>query len=431
MEDYSQQKKNLIIKIKALIEILDKDEEESSLLDKNQIRLILNNLSNCLSDCDSSYILKPLLEQAASQLVNIESNINLKRYNTCQTYLYEIVKIIAHLNNANGKQSLRGYQQSVQKNVRVLEDEIQKSLKKIDELQVLVKTESEKFDVVKTNTNRSLIDYKAEYEKEIKALTQKYEEFIASSLKKQEDIHKTLVDDQQTFKKEYTASIVELKEELSETKSNFKSAITNSINEFETDKKEKLDELTETVQQFVNKTDSEIELLKASATEKIGYVASATHSNTYQKYSDRASKESKWWYIGTVLSMLALVGLSIWWFIVIRYENTDYIALIARICATVGVAVISRYCAIQASKCKVIETKLRKIQLQMATFDAFVASLDKNEQDRLKIELTENLIAQKDWLIHDKDEASIIKDFEKLVNKFGYTVDIFNQNDKK
>ena len=128
--------------------------------------------------------------------------------------------------------------------------------------------------------------------------------------------------------------------------------------------------------------------------------------------------------------MFALVGLSFWWFIVIRYENTDYIELIARICATVGVAVISRYCAIQASKCKVIETKLRKIQLQMGTFDAFVASLEKKEQDRLKIESTENLIAQKDWLIHDKEEIDIIKDFEKLVNKFGYTVKISNKDDK-
>ena len=70
--------------------------------------------------------------------------------------------------------------------------------------------------------------------------------------------------------------------------------MTNSINEFETDKREKLDELAGAIGQFVKKTDSEIEALKASATEKIGYVASATHRNTYQKYSDRASKESKW-----------------------------------------------------------------------------------------------------------------------------------------
>lgn len=116
--------------------------------------------------------------------------------------------------------------------------------------------------------------------------------------------------------------------------------------------------------------------------------------------------------------------LSVWWFVFTRYNNTDYIALVARICATVGVAVIFRYCAIQASKCKVIEMKLRKIQLQMATFDAFVASLPKAEQDSLKIDLTKKIIEQKDWLTHDKNEINIIKDFTKLINKFGYSVEI-------
>ena len=56
--------------------------------------------------------------------------------------------------------------------------------------------ENFKFNAVKTDTNQSLVDYKAAYEKEIKELTQKYEEFIDSSLKKQEDIHKTILDDQ-------------------------------------------------------------------------------------------------------------------------------------------------------------------------------------------------------------------------------------------
>ena len=127
--------------------------------------------------------------------------------------------------------------------------------------------------------------------------------------------------------------------------------------------------------------------------------------------------------------MIALVGLSIWWFVFTQYENTEYIALIARICATVGVAVISRYCAIQASKAKVVETKLRKIQLQMATFDAFVASLDKDAQDELKIKLTNQLIDQKDWLSHDKNEINIIKDFEKLIGKIGYKVELNKDDD--
>ncbi|MBR2848561.1 MAG: apolipoprotein A1/A4/E family protein [Clostridia bacterium] len=429
MQDYTEQIQNLIIKIDAIVEYLDKDEDGSSLLDRNRLRLILINLSNSLKECDSNYVLKPLLDQASSQLSNIESNVKQKKYNTCETYLYEIIKILAHLNNANGKPSLKGYQQAVNRNVRVLEDELQKSLTQIETLKASIADENEKLNEVKSDTNTVLSTYKESYERDIQELTQKYEDFIRTSKERQEDIHKTIDDDQQTFKNEYTDRLLELKEEISETKSSFKSDMAEAIDEFETDKKTKLDELTDFIEKFIQRTNAEIESLKTSATEKIGYVASATHSNIYQKYSDRASDESKWWYVGTIASMLALIGLSMWWFVFTHYSNTDYIALIARVCATVGVAVISRYCAIQASKSKVIETKLRKIQLQMGTFDAFVASLDKSEQDRLKIELTEKLISQKDWLIHDKDEIDIIKDFEKLVNKFGYTVKISNKDE--
>ena len=150
-------------------------------------------------------------------------------------------------------------------------------------------------------------------------------------------------------------------------------------------------------------------------------MAAATHSNIYKEYSDKAHKENVIWYRATIISMVALVGLSIWWFVFTQYKNTDFIALIARVCATVGVAVISRYCALQASKAKVVETKLRKIQLQMATFDAFVGSLEKSDQDELKIKLTNKLIDQKDWLVHDKNEINIIKDFERLLGKYQHT----------
>ena len=182
--------------------------------------------------------------------------------------------------------------------------------------------------------------------------------------------------------------------------------------------------MSQSVSEFIKKTDHEIETLKESATAKIGQVASATFSNTYREYADKAGKAGKWWYFFTMLSMLALVGLSIWWFVFTSYSNNDYFALIAKVCATVGVGIISRYCAIQASKNKVVETKLRKVQLQMATFDAFVSSLNKETQDSLKVELTHTLIEQKDWLMHDKEEVEVMKNFEKIINKLGYTLEI-------
>ena len=146
----------------------------------------------------------------------------------------------------------------------------------------------------------------------------------------------------------------------------------------------------------------------------------ARYSNTYQKYSDQAQRASRWWYAATLVSLVFLIGLSIWWFVFNKYGHTDYIQLIARICASVGFAVVSRYSAIQASKNKVMETKLRKIQLQMATFDAFVASLDKEEQDKFKknkgLELLKNDSPE---LFNDKNLKikNIIENYQAKANK--------------
>lgn len=414
----------LLIKIDSIVDKLENIQDDASLVCRRQIVLIIENLRSSLSNCDIKLLLKPALDSVVSNLSSIDSNINSKHYSSVQNYLYELVKIIAFFNNANGKQNLQGYHQAVNKNVRLLEKDIQCSIERLNELNELIENGTKSFANTQISVEKSIEQHKAAYEKELQSLTEKYAQFVTESTNKHTEIKNAMLEDQQKFKKEYADQLIAIKEDLSETKTKFKGDVAKTLSDFESAKTTKLEELASNISSFISKTQSDIDVLMDSATEKIGHVASATFSNTYKEYSDLAANESKGWYKGTVISMIFLVGLSIWWFVFTKYNNTDYIALIARICATVGVAVISRYCAIQASKCKVIEMKLRKIQLQMATFDAFVASLPKDEQDRLKIDLTKKIIEQKDWLTHDKNEINIIKDFAKLVNKFGYSVEI-------
>lgn len=424
MDEMIHKRDELLTKIDAIVDKLEQVQDDASLTSRRQIVLILENLKGSLLNCDSKLLLKPTLEGVSSNLNNTESNINSKHYSSVQSYLYELVKIIAFFNNANGKQSLQGYQQAVNKNVRLLEKDIQLSIERLEELNKLIEAGTTTFKNTQTSVENSIAQHKTDYEKELQSITEKYAQLVTESTSKHNDVKNAMLEDQQKFKKEYADQLIAIKEDLSETKTGFKNDVAKSLSDFDLAKTTKLEELAVNISSFISQTQSEIEELKASATEKIGHVASATFSNTYKQYSDRAAKESKVWYWGTVIAMVCLVGLSVWWFVFTRYNNTDYIALVARICATVGVAVISRYCAIQASKCKVVEMKLRKIQLQMATFDAFVASLPKAEQDRLKIDLAKKIIEQKDWLTHDKNEINIIKDFAKLINKFGYSVEI-------
>lgn len=420
MEDFRQKKNDIITKIEVINEKLLKIDDENSMADRNQISLIINNLLQSLKNCDEKLLLKQIIETLDSTISSIDSNITNKQYSVNQPYLYELIKIISYLNNANGKQNLQGYQQAVNKNISLLEKDIDQSIIKLNELKQSVINETKNFKESEKNIENSILNNKKEYETQLKEISQKYEHFISDYAKKQIDFQNNLVENQNNFKTEYNQEIINLKEEISATKTEFKEKVSKSIADFDSDKTKKLETLSNDILEMIKTTETELNQLKDSAAEKIGFVASATYSNTYKEYSDKARRDGIWWYIGTIFSMLVLVGLSIWWFVATKYTNTDYIALIAKVFATIGIAVIARYCAIQASKCKVIETKLRKIQLQMATFNAFVASLEKDVQDKLKLELTQKLINQKDWIVHDKNEVDILKEFEKILKKYGY-----------
>ena len=432
MEDTKQMKSKIKTKINAINEKLNNIADEKYFDDRNQIFLIINNLLETVENCDDKYLLKPTTDNIVSLLANLETNINAKQYSVNQTYLYDIIKLISYLNNANGKQNLQGYQSAVNKNISLLEKDVEGARARLEELQTKINQETEKFNKNSTEINSTITQNKTDYEKQLKELSSKYDNFIKDYENKQIKFQEGVIEKQNTHLSENAHQLLELKKEITDTQTNFNAELSKSITEFNTDKQKKLTELSDSVENMKTETKEKIDKLFASATEEIGYVAGATFSNRYKEYSDKARKESLVWYISTIVSMVALIGLSIWWFVFTKYSNTDYVALIARVCATIGVAAVARYCSIQASKSKVIETKLRKTQLEMATFDAFVASLEKGDRDKLKIELTQKLINQKDWLIHDKDEVEIIKDFEKIIKKFGYSVEINKEgNDKK
>lgn len=422
MDELIKQKNEILAKINIIVGKAENSKEDVSLSKRQQIVLILSNLEHVLRNCDEKYLLKQILDVITTTLSNIETYINRKEYTSAQNYLSEIIKNIAFLNNANGKQSLQGYHKAVNKNIRLLEQEIQKSVERLEHLEILISEKSNSFSNAETEVQEKIEKYKAEHEKELAVLNEKYEKFVLELSKKQEDSQKVLLEDQQNFKKEYNEEIIKIKAEISETKTTFQNDSSTSLANFDAEKTKKIEELDKEVYDFINKTNEKLEELKASATEKIGHITSATYSYTYKKYSDDARTASIVWYVATFASLVALIVCSVIWFIVNKYSNADYLQLIARVCATAGFAVIARYSAIQASKNKVMETKLRKIQLQMATFDAFVASLDKEEQDKLKIDLTHKLIEQEDWLVHDKNEIDTVKDIEKLLEKQGYKI---------
>lgn len=411
MEDFSQEKNNLLIKIEELLEKLAKFNDDRYIVNRDQIYLVVSNLKNIVSSCDERFLVKNIRDSISNNISSINGYINNNNSNNItspnvQSYLYTLIQMISFLNNSRGKQSLQGYQQAVNKNIRLLEEDILRSRSEVKKLEEEISKETEEVERIKKDFSDSIISSSGTYENKMLELNKKYEDFT-----------KDIFEEQRKIKTIYDEQLLDCKDQISKIKLDLTNATNKALIDFEKDKTDKLEELSKNISNIIDEKEKQLADLMDSATDKIGKVAASTFSNAYEKYSNKAKNGSRLWYAGAIFSMLALVGVSIWWFVFTEYSNTDYIALIAKVVATVGIAVISRYCALQASKNKVIETKLRKIQLQMRTFDAFVASLEKAEQDKVKIELTNKLIEQGDWLNHDKDEVDITTACEKIISK--------------
>lgn len=250
MEDVKQKKNNILTKISAINEKLQNIDEIGSLTDRNQISLILNNLLGTIKGCDEKLFLKPVYDNILSSIISIDSNISNKQYSINQSYLYELIKNISYLNNANGKQNLSGYQQAVNKNISLLESDIDKSILELNKLKKDIENESKSFHAVENNVLNAITNNKTEYEKQLKTLAEKYDKFIADYIKEQSDFQKNLTDNQNAFKTEYNKEIINLKEDISSTKTEFNEKLNKSILDFEMEKTKKLESLSNSVKEI-------------------------------------------------------------------------------------------------------------------------------------------------------------------------------------
>ncbi len=160
------------------------------------------------------------------------------------------------------------------------------------------------------------------------------------------------------------------------------------------------------------------------ANEVLDTVTNSAYSDKYQKYADKERWSSSIWYVVTVISMALVIWISFQWFLNTDYSNENYLNLISKVISTVSIGLLASYSAIQASKSKVIEMRLRKRQLEMATFDVFIKTLDGNKKQELKEKFVNKIINEDEWIKHDKNELNSAKSLKKVLEVFDFKIDV-------
>ncbi|MBE7082530.1 MAG: hypothetical protein E7378_02475 [Clostridiales bacterium] len=410
--------------IKAINEKVEKLSPELLTEDKTKISLIVNNLLSSIQDTDKKLLLSTNLKNIKKNLQYILNSITANQWDNNDTFLYEIIKDIAFLNNCNGKQNLQGYSQSVNKNISLLETKINILVTQLDNTAKTSQEQLKDFDSKSNSIKEQMSKDFTAHQQNLTELKKKHESELESLKNLVLDFKTALGEDKNNLQADNNNQILALNKKVDEEILKINTEIKQIKDNFQSQQDEKLKELENNINAFKNEKETRINDLVKLAEDQLGLVSQATFSSTYKEYADKFGKAAKNWYIGTILSMALLIGVSIWWFIFKTYTSSDYMSLIAKVVATIGIVSLARYCSLQASKNKVLETKLRKTQLQMATFDTFVANLDPTERTRLKVQLTELLINQKDWIKDDKNELNVVNDIAKILKKTGHKIEI-------
>lgn len=427
MESVLQEIKSLI---KAINEKIEKLSPELLTEDKTKISLIVNNLFSSIQAADKKLLLSTNLESIKKNLQYIINSITANQWNTNDAFLYEIIKDIAFLNNCNGKQNLQGYSQSVNKNISLLETKINILVTQLDNTTKTSQEQLKDFDSKSNTIKEQLSNEFTTHQQDLTNLKKKHESELESLKNLVLDFKNSLGEDKNNLQADNNNQILALNKKVDEEILKINTTIKTIKDNFQIEQDEKLKELESNIKAFKNEKETRINDLVKLAEQQLGYVGQATFSAMYKEYADKYGKAANWWHAGTLISMLALIVVSICWFVVKSYSSVEYLSLIARVIATVAVAGIAKYCSAQASRDRRLETKLRKVQLQMASFDSFTATLKEEEQNKLKIQLTELLINQKDWLAKTKNEIDIVNDFTKIMKNLGHEVNIIKLEKK-
>lgn len=368
---------NLKLKIDNILEITDKYlESNQKTKEISQLQFVLKYLKESLKN-SKEVDFKSFKKTINTGLDYIISNISNNKYDVLDTQLADLVKYISYFNNFKTRKAFSGYREVVAESLNLLEQDVIKLKKEIDG-----------------------------------SLTQ-------SKLNYGEIENKT---------KEINDNISKIKEDLSTVKLEFQKEKVDIISEFKNQKKSEFDSLRGEILELKSESKEKLKKIREDAERQVGEISSATYSKFYEKYANQAKNSAKFWYVLTITSLLMAVGASTYWFVLEGVDFTNYYNFIGKALTALSATILARYSSIQASKNKVIETKLRKTQLEMKTFNSFVEDLPKEQKDNLKQKLTNKMIDQDEWINHDKEEVSSIEQLKKALNKLGFTINILPKN---
>jgi hypothetical protein len=449
--------------------------EPAALEDLLRLRSVLTLCGKRLGATDALCIAPSSLEEIANAFTPLKSEVD--------AYISD--RNIGHLTNANanadaaiiGLSRLPGvqsseeliqlnrlvseYRSSIDSAAHELLEQSQSSRDRLNKLQT-------ELDAFKNQTQVSLAELKTQISSEQQRLaalaTEQQKSFTEAQAdrnnsytdtlrKTQESLNKTLTDQQgqfstsqETRNAQFSAVLADGQKRMNDLAGDYTKKLaeqdagfTKQKDALFLDANKKIDELNakyrgdaEKILEKVSEKREEVETL-------VGVIGSLGVTSGYQKTANRAERSMWAWQIATVLAMVFLIGFAYHAFIPTLVGEFHWSSFAGRVFLTITVGVLAAYAGTQADRFYHMEKQNRRLALELAAIDPFIALLPQDEQQKFKLEIGRRTFAQ-DGIDgpapHSKSPATTFdlltgtKEGKQLLEIIQTTLDIINKTPK-
>jgi hypothetical protein len=246
--------------------------------------------------------------------------------------------------------------------------------------------------------------------------------FSETLLKVQENLTKTLTEQQGQFSgaqenrnREFTTAQTESQKRFGDLIADYTKRLTDQDADFSRQRdafgvtaQGQLRALNETYEQAAKKTLEQVDNHRKDVEKLVGVIGNLGVTSGYQKTANTA-RISMWsWNVVAVLAMIWLIFFAYHAFLPTMQGDFKWPAFVGRVFLTITVGVLAAYAAAQADRFFKMEKYHRKLALELAAIDPFIALLPQDEQFKFKLEIGRRSFAQDDAPTSEKSPATTL-----------------------
>lgn len=377
---------------------------------KNLIRKRLNSTDTLLFSQNILNQLNAQFPNMISEINQFVSNKNTGHLRNANNYIEKVLPYLSQIiqisnDDLDGlRESILTVRKSVGQHSRYIQEEYEKLSKekesmnnKLDELSNGIDVQKSRIDDVISQAQNQISSFQQHFSE---AQEKRLEGFAIEEQNRTDRFSNVENKRQNTFENSFVEMIETHNTQIKKNEEKFQILLKNVTDDFQQLKHETLQDITNLNKELSNHREH-VERI-------IGVIANTGMVGGYQRIANDDYKASIVWNGLVVGSMIGLIAFSVYAFIYTADESFNWSIFASRAFVAATFGVLASYCSSQASRHQKAERQNRKMELELASIDPFLASLPEDVRNVIKGALTDKLFGQSEYVGNpEKNNTSI------------------------